>query len=113
MSVAAGVENLKALTSLRFVAAFMIIIHHAPASLRWEWPKHFPGTTFHGVSFFFVLSGFNPGARLQQQGNAALRVIHPRTLRPALARPRVCDILAREKLVEGFHARQRIDAQTT
>lgn len=52
------VENLKALTSLRFVAAFMIIVHHAPGLLKWDWPKIFPATSFHGVSFFFVLSGF-------------------------------------------------------
>jgi peptidoglycan/LPS O-acetylase OafA/YrhL len=52
------VENLKALTSLRFVAAFMIIIHHAPGLLHWSWgqPTQFPYV--HGVSFFFVLSGF-------------------------------------------------------
>lgn len=52
------VENLKALTSLRFVAAFMIVLHHAPSLFTWAWPKIFPGTTVHGVSFFFVLSGF-------------------------------------------------------
>jgi peptidoglycan/LPS O-acetylase OafA/YrhL len=52
------VENLKPLTSLRFVAAFMIIVHHAPSLLQWSWgqPTQFPYV--HGVSFFFVLSGF-------------------------------------------------------
>jgi peptidoglycan/LPS O-acetylase OafA/YrhL len=52
------VENLRALTSLRFVAAFMIIVHHAPNLVHWGWPKLFPPTMFNGVSFFFVLSGF-------------------------------------------------------
>lgn len=58
MPNAPQVENLKALTSLRFVAAFMIVVHHAPSLLQWDWahPRQFPFV--HGVSFFFVLSGF-------------------------------------------------------
>ncbi|RZL68534.1 MAG: acyltransferase [Variovorax sp.] len=53
-----AVENLKALTSLRFVAALMIMAHHAPHLFRWEWIKGAPASLVHGVSFFFVLSGF-------------------------------------------------------
>jgi len=51
-------ENLKALTSLRFIAAMMVVAHHALNVQHWPWPKLLPGTMFHGVSFFFVLSGF-------------------------------------------------------
>jgi peptidoglycan/LPS O-acetylase OafA/YrhL len=53
------VEDLKPLTSLRFVAAMMIVL--LPSSLyfkQWHWLSYVPGTTAHGVSFFFVLSGF-------------------------------------------------------
>lgn len=50
-------DNLRPLTSLRFFAAFMIVVHHLP--LRFPDSDFvFPGTLIHGVSFFFVLSGF-------------------------------------------------------
>lgn len=50
-------EDLKALTSLRFVAAAMIVLHHA--KLYFPWAKFVEGMPLNqGVSFFFVLSGF-------------------------------------------------------
>lgn len=53
----APVENLKVLTSLRFFAAAMIVLLHS-AAFTWDWTKSLPATLSHGVSFFFVLSGF-------------------------------------------------------
>jgi peptidoglycan/LPS O-acetylase OafA/YrhL len=50
--------NLHPLTSLRFVAAMMIVIHHAHNYFSWPWISYAPSTLVHGVSFFFVLSGF-------------------------------------------------------
>jgi peptidoglycan/LPS O-acetylase OafA/YrhL len=52
------VEDLKPLTSLRFVAAMMIVIHHAQGYFSWPFIAGAPATLVHGVSFFFVLSGF-------------------------------------------------------
>ncbi|RAS35871.1 acyltransferase family protein [Paraburkholderia bryophila] len=52
------VEDLKPLTSLRFVAAMMIVILHAKAYFTWPWLKDAVWPLDHGVSFFFVLSGF-------------------------------------------------------
>lgn len=52
------VEELHPLTSLRFVAAMMIVLLHANLYFPWAWLALFPGTLVHGVSFFFVLSGF-------------------------------------------------------
>jgi peptidoglycan/LPS O-acetylase OafA/YrhL len=52
------VEDLRPLTSLRFVAAMMIVVTHAPAHFNWPWANALPKTLVHGVSFFFVLSGF-------------------------------------------------------
>ena len=53
------VQDLPALTSLCFVAAMMIVVVHCGAiNMPWPWLKHAPGTLVHGVSFFFVLSGF-------------------------------------------------------
>ena len=51
-------EKLPALTSLRFFAAAMIVLHHSVGSFGIEKTiqKHFP--TDQAVSFFFVLSGF-------------------------------------------------------
>lgn len=46
------------LTSLRFVAAMMIVVHHIKLYFPWEWSVGAPSTLVHGVSFFFVLSGF-------------------------------------------------------
>jgi peptidoglycan/LPS O-acetylase OafA/YrhL len=51
-------EELKALTSLRFFAAMMIVTLHAKLYFPGEWQNWAPGTLVHGVSFFFVLSGF-------------------------------------------------------
>lgn len=54
-----GSEQLKPLTALRFIAAAMIVAHHAKDSLGLD-PHHVLEHIFlnHGVSFFFVLSGF-------------------------------------------------------
>lgn len=51
-------EKLPALTSLRFFAAAMIVLHHSLGSfgIPRELHNYFPTT--QGVSFFFVLSGF-------------------------------------------------------
>ncbi|MBO0754746.1 MAG: acyltransferase [Bradyrhizobiaceae bacterium] len=51
-------EHLRPLTSLRFMAASMVVLHHAPHLFVWPALQHLPATLFHGVSFFFVLSGF-------------------------------------------------------
>ena len=47
--------ELKALTSLRFVAALMVFMDHAPVT---EWASHHLGFGAAGVGFFFLLSGF-------------------------------------------------------
>ncbi len=51
-------QRLDALTSLRFFAAFLIVLHHSFGAFEfgqtWNW--YFP--TYQAVSFFFVLSGF-------------------------------------------------------
>ena len=52
------VGHLRALTSLRFVSALMIVVYHAPALMAWPWATSRPDMLLHGVSFFFVLSGF-------------------------------------------------------
>jgi peptidoglycan/LPS O-acetylase OafA/YrhL len=52
------VADLKPLTSLRFVAAMMIVVLHSKLYFPWPWLDHTPGWLVHGVSFFFVLSGF-------------------------------------------------------
>ena len=52
------IENLKALTSLRFFAAMMIVVLHGSNSLAWPWLRGAPLALAQGVSFFFVLSGF-------------------------------------------------------
>lgn len=36
----------------------MIVAHHAPSLMQWGWLPHMPASMVHGVSFFFVLSGF-------------------------------------------------------
>jgi peptidoglycan/LPS O-acetylase OafA/YrhL len=53
------------LTSLRFFAALMIVLLHARlyaqpslGLFKWPWLAGMPETLVHGVSFFFVLSGF-------------------------------------------------------
>jgi peptidoglycan/LPS O-acetylase OafA/YrhL len=51
-------EHLRPLTSLRFVAASMVALSHAPHYFVWPTLQQRPATLFHGVSFFFVLSGF-------------------------------------------------------
>lgn len=58
MSQQPTIENLKALTSLRFFAAMMIVVLHAANSLEWPWLRNAPVPLVQGVSFFFVLSGF-------------------------------------------------------
>ncbi|MPW16897.1 acyltransferase family protein [Paraburkholderia sp. CNPSo 3157] len=52
------VADLKPLTSLRFVAAMMIVVLHSKLYFSWPWLQHAPGSLVQGVSFFFVLSGF-------------------------------------------------------
>ncbi|WP_156374409.1 acyltransferase [Pseudorhodoferax sp. Leaf274] len=50
-------QKLDSLTSLRFFAAAMIVVHHAiERGLGPQWASHF--ALGQGVSFFFVLSGF-------------------------------------------------------
>ena len=49
---------LKALISLRFFAAVMIVIHHSKGSFGLHAPWLLELPTGQGVSFFFVLSGF-------------------------------------------------------
>ncbi|WP_373459668.1 hypothetical protein [Cupriavidus necator] len=37
----------------------MIVAFHAPLyKFAWNWTNHIPPSFLHGVSFFFVLSGF-------------------------------------------------------
>jgi len=55
---ASRVTDLKPLTSLRFVAAIMIVAYHAKNYFLWSWVHDAPSTLSKGVSFFFVLSGF-------------------------------------------------------
>jgi peptidoglycan/LPS O-acetylase OafA/YrhL len=50
--------DLKALTSLRFFAAFMIFMFHLQNYDATPWLQAIGGSMRHGVSFFFVLSGF-------------------------------------------------------
>lgn len=52
------VQDLKSLTSLRFIAAMMIVTLHAKLYFPGRWQGWAPSTLVHGVSFFFVLSGF-------------------------------------------------------
>ena len=52
------IADLKPLTSLRFVAAGMIVLLHSLLYFKWSWLNHVPATAAQGVSFFFVLSGF-------------------------------------------------------
>jgi peptidoglycan/LPS O-acetylase OafA/YrhL len=52
------VEDLKPLTSLRFFAAFAIVLLHAKLYTAWGWLPTDRIPLGHGVSFFFVLSGF-------------------------------------------------------
>ncbi len=51
-------DDLKPLTSLRFVAAMMIVGLHLKLSFLWSALAYVPGRAVQGVSFFFVLSGF-------------------------------------------------------
>lgn len=50
--------ELKPLTSLRFFAALMIFLYHLREYSSWPWLYPVSDAMFHGVSFFFVLSGF-------------------------------------------------------
>lgn len=51
-------KDIRPLTSLRFFAALMIVIVHTNAAFPVAWPARAPNSLVHGVSFFFVLSGF-------------------------------------------------------
>ena len=54
-------EDLKSLTSLRFIAAAMIVLMHCSLYYTWPWlksPLLAQVPLVHGVSFFFILSGF-------------------------------------------------------
>ena len=55
---APAVNTLRPLTSLRFFAALMIVLVHAKDYFSWPWLQLTPFALGHGVSFFFVLSGF-------------------------------------------------------
>jgi peptidoglycan/LPS O-acetylase OafA/YrhL len=50
--------QLPALTSIRFFAAFAVLLYHLTATGLLAWPKAVTSQGFIGVSFFFVLSGF-------------------------------------------------------
>jgi peptidoglycan/LPS O-acetylase OafA/YrhL len=50
--------DLPALTSLRFVAAGMIFVFHLREYAPSDWAVAIGPAMYHGVSFFFVLSGF-------------------------------------------------------
>ena len=50
--------DLPALTSLRFLAAGMIFVFHLREYAPSAWAVAIGPATYHGVSFFFVLSGF-------------------------------------------------------
>jgi peptidoglycan/LPS O-acetylase OafA/YrhL len=51
-------EHIKTLTSLRFFAAAIVVVGHSAGffDIPSDWARSFPH--YHGVSFFFVLSGF-------------------------------------------------------
>ena len=51
-------SDLKALTSMRFFAALMIFLFHLREFNSAPWLYAIAGSMRHGVSFFFVLSGF-------------------------------------------------------
>jgi peptidoglycan/LPS O-acetylase OafA/YrhL len=51
-------EDLRPLTSLRFIAAMMIVLLHAGELFTYEWMIWVRFPLNNGVSFFFVLSGF-------------------------------------------------------
>jgi peptidoglycan/LPS O-acetylase OafA/YrhL len=52
------VQKINSLSSLRFIAASMIVVHHSRGML-WLTPDTFKNIPLdHAVSFFFVLSGF-------------------------------------------------------
>ena len=54
-----GVRQLDALTSLRFLAAMMVVAYHYSAVHFGDAPKSgLPALGYTGVSFFFLLSGF-------------------------------------------------------
>lgn len=54
-------EKLEALTSLRFIAAILVVVYHTlPPEMLDAWPAltNIRGSGFTGVSLFFCLSGF-------------------------------------------------------
>ena len=54
-------QNLNGLTSLRFFAAFAVVVYHFTARALGGWPTplvNIAGSGFVAVSFFFLLSGF-------------------------------------------------------
>jgi peptidoglycan/LPS O-acetylase OafA/YrhL len=55
---AAQPKKLQALTSLRFLAAALIVLHHSQGSFGIPQDAWAPFVLSQGVSFFFVLSGF-------------------------------------------------------
>jgi peptidoglycan/LPS O-acetylase OafA/YrhL len=53
------VQRLPSLTGLRYLAAAMVVFHHAaPVLAAGSWWEHVSAGGYVGVSFFFVLSGF-------------------------------------------------------
>ena len=59
MRIAASASaDLPALTSLRFFAAAMIFVFHQHSAGPADWIRAIQPGMYHGVSFFFVLSGF-------------------------------------------------------
>src|SRR5512135_575734 len=51
-------RKLDALTSLRFIAAATIVLHHSKGNFGFSETAFSNFSLDHGVSFFFVLSGF-------------------------------------------------------
>jgi peptidoglycan/LPS O-acetylase OafA/YrhL len=67
--------KLDALTSLRFIAAAMIVITHSYTAFGMEADALQPFNFGQAVSFFFVLFGFIPSSRAQISGNFSLLVL--------------------------------------
>ena len=64
-----GLAKLNALTSLRFFAAFAIVIEHTKAAFHATSWITYPIPYDYGVSFFFVLSGFILTYKHSQMGS--------------------------------------------
>lgn len=88
----AAYKDLKVLTSLRFFAALMIVALHVSQSAPARWNGWFPASSIHGVSFFFVLSGFI--LTHVYEGDGELNIARFMTLRVARIYPTVVASMA-------------------